>query len=247
MEKIYEGLSVSLPEADIELLNQRLELLKKDYQEAARNDSDFVGSLKREAEGKVYHSVERWLKKATGVELENVDGDLKGGDRFKAALDIAVNSIKATKDHTNQELQDQLLKVKDDLRKVKEEDMPELEATYQRKYDEKNIETALVGKMPELNVIPERSKAAQIYLNAVLKDRYQTRWQDGIAIQTKDGLKPVIDDKPATTDQVLKAILDEGGFIQKSNGTPAPTPGVKGSPERAAKAKDYAASYGVTI
>lgn len=255
MQEIFEGLSVTLSNEDKVLLKDRIEANKKAWIEGAQNDENHVNELRKQSEGKVYSSVERWLKKSTGLKFDDIATDLKGGERFKEMLNIAVSSIKETKDATNQDLQDQLLKSKEEIRKLREDEIPEIESRYKSKFDQKQIETKLTEYLSSMNVIPDKINPARIYAKAVLKDRFKILWNDeanDMIIKTPQDLAPVIDDKTATTTEVLKSILDEGGFVQKSNGTNidqpiSPSSRTPGKVEFSENARKMAEELGIKI
>lgn len=222
MDINFEGLSVTLSEDDISTLKDRISQEKSEWMKAAQNDEEFVAELSRSAEGKVYSSVERWLKKATGISFENISADLKGGERYKEMLNLALDSIRSTKDQTNQELQEKLLEAKEHLRVIREEEIPKIEESYKSKFNEKNIEGKLSEIIEKQTIVDGRLTPAKIYTKAVLKDRYKLGWNDSensVMIKTHKDLLPVLNDKTATLDDVIISVLNEGGFIQHSNGT----------------------------
>lgn len=223
MDALFEGLSTPLSEEDKVLLKSKIDAEKKEWMKAAQNDEDFISNLRTQSEGKVYSTVERFLKKSTGLKFEDIPSDSKGGDRFKEMLKMSLDTIKSSKDETNQELQNQLLEAKEEARKLREEEIPNIESQYAQKFNAKRIDSKLTELIASKNnIIQERIGSAKIFANAVLSTRYKLGWDnenDGIDIKTHKDLTPVLNDKTVGFNEVLESILDEGGFIQKSNGT----------------------------
>lgn len=232
--KLFEGLSVELSEDDRKLLEQRLNEEKTQWQKGAQNDEEFVQDIRNKTKGEMFNNFERWLKSSTGSKLDTINADLKGGERFKEMLNVAIGEVKSSKDTTNQELQDQLLEIKNQVRLYEEEKIPAIKQEYKQKFDNERIQKKLAEKMSEANVISDRKNPARIYLQAVMQDRYKLGWSDensNVLIKTHKDLDPVINDKPADLDTVITHILDEGGFLKKSNGSPNGDPAHIPSPD----------------
>lgn len=208
-------------------LTEKLTKFQEETKEAAQNDSDHIKEVRSRAKAEVWSIVEKNIKKASGISLDDIDKDLKEGDRVMAAIEVALKSVKEKGTATSQQLQEQLLSAQSEIERLKSEEIPAVEQKWKREFDRKNIEAGMKDLIMKNEKVAKKEPAF-IFAEAYLSKNYQTKWDGGLTFETSDNLKPTIDGKVVTPDQLMNHILDLGGFVEHSNGNqPQQKPGQK--------------------
>ena len=139
---ILKGLD--LPEEVKETLSKRIEEAKAEWIEGARNDAGFIKQIRTEESGKFFNSIEKVLKRNLDVTPDDLESDLTGLKRQEALLQLGLQSLKAGKDKTNQDLQAELLKAKSELKEFQDERLPELINQERQKHYQRYINEAIL-------------------------------------------------------------------------------------------------------
>lgn len=235
MQDLFKDLDLS--EEAKKTLAERIEEAKTGWIEGARNDADFIAEIRSAEAGKFYNSIEKVLKRNLDVDPSGLDESITGLKKQEALLKMGIDALKKGKDKTNQELQDELLKVKAQLKEVEEEKIPQIVAETNQKHYARYISEGILRDSLDFNTTC-KAEARTALVNAYLhQQQWKAEWDSETGqykVITKDGLKPTRNDKPLSNKEVIEAALEDAGVLQKSNGVPT---GVSGKTEPAVRPK----------
>lgn len=188
---------------------------KNGFKNVISNDPDFIQPIKDEIRGTELSKVEHKIKKQFGLSSDEVKDK-----RFDEIIATAYEKVKASGSSTSEELQNKLMELTKENKKLMEEVIPakEMEAAEKIKGYKKEtyIRNLLGGK--QLIVKPD---IAYLAVQNHLNDAYQIDFEDNKPIiKTKTGLSPLNEDgtKTLTLEEVVEKKLSEDGLIMQSNG-----------------------------
>lgn len=204
---------------------------KQNQKEVYANNPDLIKDLEKKAAGKARGSVEREIKRVFGISVEEWEENNFSEEKdYKKVLSFALDKTKKEGNKTAQEIANEKTELVNQIKYLKEEEIPKINKQWQQKIDSNDINRyyrKLIGDSGELIISTE--DAAYIVSNA-LKDRgIQTELAEdrgGISFKTKDGLIPQDEEgtRNLTPAEVVKSILDSKKLIRQSNAQPEPKP-----------------------
>ena len=252
MEELFKGLELS-EEAKTKLTaNIQAEIDKR--VEGAKNDPEFVDSIRNQESGKFFATMEKTLKKNLDIKLEDIDKDLSGLKKLETMLKMGISSFEKNKDKTNQDLQAELLAVTAKKQEI-EDSIPELIRKTNEKHYEKYVDDSIFRDASDIECVVG-PKAKVPLVNAFLNEKGLKKvWNEEINdydILTKDNLKYTLSGKALNKKEIIELALQD--VLKKSNGTPSPggnpsgtPPGPNGKAEHSDEARKMAASFGMSI
>lgn len=218
MESILEGLD--LPEEVKTTLSERVQSEIQAVKEGVKNDPEFIDSIRNAEAGKLYGSMESVFKRTFDYADGEIPEDVTGVKRMQAMLKVGLSKLERNKDATNQELQDEYLKLKDQFQRYKDEDVPALLEEKDKSYQARFIKDGIYKDASTFDLTIKTDAAPAIVDSFIGEMGWKKTWADGkYAFRTKDNLKPTVDGKPVTEKDVLEKAFEWAGVLQKSNGT----------------------------
>lgn len=200
-----------------------------DYTEAQKellkNDKEFIGDLKRDQYAIAVKQIESKLKKGLGLTAE----DVKEAKTIDEVMEIGLKKVTTKGDSTNQQLQEENLKLTNDIKELKEVTIPSIESKSETVKNELKtaamLEKTVVGLDKKLLV---GMTAAMATLREKLGPAYDVRLdaKGELEIVTKgDNLKPKnkAGDKFLNPKELIAEILDEEKLLENSGGGGAGT------------------------
>jgi len=252
MEYLFTG--VELTEEAKATLTAKIQAEIDKRVEGAKNDPEFVDSIRNQEAGKFFATMEKTLKKNLDIKPDDIDKDLSGLKKLEAMLKGGISSFEKNKDKTNQDLQAELLAVTAKKQEI-EDSIPELIKKTNEKHYEKYISDGIFQDSVDIECVVG-PKAKVPLVNAFLNDKGLKRvWNEDDSTYdfvTKDNLKYTVGGKALNKREIIELALQD--VLKKSNGTPPPggnppgtPPGPNGKAEHSDEARKMAASFGMTI
>lgn len=204
---------------------------KQSQKEVYANNPDVIKDLEKKAAGKARGSVEREIKRVFDITIEEWEESNFGEEKdYKKVLAFAKDKMKKTGNQTAQELQEEKQALVVEIKRLKEEEIPNLNTEWEKKINRTDIERhyrKLIGESGDLIISPE--DAAVIVSNALSDRGYNTELTEdkgGISFKTKEGLVPQDDEgtRNLTPKEVVKSILDGKKLVKQSNAPIEPLP-----------------------
>jgi hypothetical protein len=208
---------------------------KSSMKDVFSNDPDFIQPIKDEVRGTELSKIEHRIKKTFGLSSE----DLKD-KKFDEIISTAYEKAKSTSAEGASELQNKLIELTKENKRLIEEVIPskEAEATNTIKSFKKDSALRSAISRKSLIVSPEVVLPA---VQSFLSSQYEIDVTDSgeLEVKTKNGLKPLNSDgtKALTFEEILDNHLTSLNVVKQSNGTPgsgtpkpAPAPAATGSP-----------------
>lgn len=251
MDDIFKGLD--LAEEAQTTLAERIEEAKKGWIEGAQNDPAFIDKIRNETSGKFFASAEKAIKRSLNVSPDDIDKDISGLKKLEAMIKAGVSGMEKNKDTTNQELQDQLLKLKAEYDDFKDEKVPAMLSEERTKHQMQYIEDGIFKDCTEFETVCKADVRPSLVDAYLIKNNLKKVWDDEAKrydFRTLDNLKPTLNDKPLGTKDIIENALEYAGVLVKSNGTPTPPGTPPGTPPKrtgklSANAEAMMASFGV--
>ena len=245
MKDIFKDLDLS-DEAKT-ALSERIESEIEKVKDGVRNDPEFITQIRQEESAKFFKSNEKVIKRLFDVDTNDIDPEITGLKRQELLLKKGLNSLEAHKDKTAQQLQDDLIKTKAELKELNE-NIPDLLAKNDQKHFSRYIDDAILKDALDIETVVGQ-KAKVPLVNAFLLDNnLQKKWDpdtNHYKITTKDNLKFTIEGKALTEKDIINLALED--VKKKSNGAPGadgtPTPRVFVPGEYTGPAKEMADSF----
>lgn len=188
---------------------------KNGFKNVISNDPDFIQPIKDEIRGAELSKMEHKIKKQFGLNAEDIKDK-----KFDEIIATAYDKVKASGNSTSEELQNKLMELTRENKKLMEEVIPAKEVQAQEMIKgyqkETYIRNFLGGK--QLIVKPDIAYlAVQNHLNSAYHIDFE---ENKPVIKTKTGLAPLNDDgtKTLTLEEVIDKKLMEDGLIMQSNG-----------------------------
>jgi hypothetical protein len=217
-------------------LDELTSSFKSTLKEVFSNDPDFIQPIKDEVRGTELSKIEHRIKKTFGLSSEDVKDK-----KFDEIISTAFEKAKSTSAEGATELQNKLIELTKENKRLIEEVIPskEAEATNTIKTFKKDSALRNVLSKKSLIVSPEVVLPA---VQSFLSSQYEIDVTDSgeLEVKTKNGLKPLNSDgtKALTFEELLDNHLTSLNVIKQSNGgtpgtgtpKPAPTNAGTGSP-----------------
>lgn len=233
-----ERLAKDNPDDGEDIPNDDLKKISDDYKinekELLKNDKEFVGDLKKDQYAIAVKQIESKMKKSMGLTYDETK-DLKTVDEV---LEAGVKKLTSTTDATKQQLQDENLKLTNEIQTLKEVTIPEIETRSETVKKELLTNSTLekaVGTLDKKLLVG--MTAAMATLKEKLGPAYEIGLDDKneLTILTKgDRLKPKSKDgsKFLSPKELIQEILDEEKLLENSGegGTGGNGGGGKGKP-----------------
>lgn len=121
----------------------------KNAADAAKNDSEFIKSIKGNGIAEAYTKAQKTVLKLTGLskeEIKEIDGD------FDKILEFALGKVNSNKDATNQEIQQKLVDALAEINKYKDEVIPSIQSDFENKFHQR-----LINEQAIINIADEKS------------------------------------------------------------------------------------------
>lgn len=185
--------------------------------EVLKNDPEIIGNLKNTIKGEELSKIEHKLKKQFGLSAEDVKDK-----KFDEIVEIAYQKMKSSTTETSQQLQDELIELRNQIKDYKEVQLPAAEKAAQEKIDSYEKNNLISGIIQEFELVVN-PKAIMPAVAAYVNANYVTELdadRGSLVVKTKDGLEPLNADKTAkmTAKDVISGYLNELNVVKKSNG-----------------------------
>lgn len=204
-------------------LDELTSSFKTTLKEVFSNDPDFIQPIKDEVRGTELSKIEHRIKKTFGLSSEEIKDK-----KFDEIISTAFEKAKSTSAEGASELQNKLIELTKENKRLIEEVIPakEAEATNTIKSFKKDSALRSVLSKKSLIVSPEVVLPA---VQSFLSSQYEIDVTDSgeLEVKTKNGLKPLNSDgtKALTFEELLDNHLTSLNVIKQSNGTPPPANG----------------------
>jgi hypothetical protein len=193
---------------------------KSSMQDVFSNDPSFIQPIKDEVRGTELSKMEHKIKKTFSLSNEEVKDK-----RFDEIINIAFDKMRNTPSEGAEELQNKLMEVTKENKRLLEEVIPAKENESQfaiKQFKKSNVLRSTLAKR-DLIVKPEAIlPAIESFLSS--KYDYDVLESGEIEVKTKNGLKPLNQDgtKSITFDELIDSHLSELQVIKQSNAGTAP-------------------------
>ena len=212
---VNEAITAKLTAEDEVNIEEIVSDWKNGFKNVISNDPDFIQPIKDEIRGTELSKVEHKIKKTFGLSTEDVKDK-----KFDEIIATAFEKVKATGNNTSEELQNKLMELTRENKKLMEEIIPAKEMQAQEVIKGYKKETYIRGLLGSKNLIVKPDiayLAVQNHLNAA----YQIDFEDNNpVIKTKNGLSPLNEEgtKTLSLEEIIDKKLAEDGLIVQSNG-----------------------------
>lgn len=196
---------------------------KSGYKEVISNDPDFIQPIKDEIRGTELSKVEHKLKKVFGLSPDEIK-DKKLDD----IIQTAYSKIQSTSATTSDELQNKLIELTKENKRLLDEVIPAKENEAKETIKTFRRESALKSHLASKSLIvsPEVVyPAIQDYLNKQFNVDLDDAGQ--FVVKTKTGLNPISEDgtKTLSFDEIIDKHLTSLNVLKQSNGDVKTLPG----------------------
>jgi cell fate (sporulation/competence/biofilm development) regulator YmcA (YheA/YmcA/DUF963 family) len=193
---------------------------KSSMQDVFSNDPSFIQPIKDEVRGTELSKIEHKVKKTFSLSNEEVKDK-----KFDEIINLAFEKMRNTPSQGAEELQNKLIELTKENKRLLEEVIPAKESESQnaiKQYKKANILRSTLSKR-DLIVKPDAILPA---VESFLSSKYDYEVLDSgeIEVKTKNGLKPLNQDgtKSLTFDELIDSHLSELQVIKQSNAGAAP-------------------------
>ena len=216
MQELFKDLELS-DEQKSKLL-ENFEVVKTSIVEVAQNDSKLINKLKKGA----FAELQRKLSNALGLEKEEVEN--LNADEL---VNLAKQKVSELGKQTESEKDETIKSLKQKIQEYDTKTIPELQNKTAQEIKNFKLDNKLQGILSEIEGVGSL-QARQTILKARINNDYKVDLDDNgeIIFETKDGLKPVFDNKTVTDPKELaRHILDSEGLLIKNNNGKEPKNG----------------------
>jgi len=197
-------------------LDDLVKSYKSGYREVIINDPEFIQPIKDEIKGSELSKIEHKLKKTFGLSSDEIKDK-----KFDEILTVAFDKVKSTSNSTSDELQQRLIELTKENKRLTDEIIPAKEneaKEFIKSYKKELNLKGLLGSKP-LTVKPE---IAYLAINDYLSNNYNVDIDDNnhFVLKTKNGLNPLNEDgtKVITFEEIIDKKLMDDGLLKQSNG-----------------------------
>lgn len=201
-------------------LDEVVTSFKGSIREVIQNDPEFIQPIKDEIRGTELSKMEHKIKKQFGLSSEEVKDK-----KFDEIIATAYEKAKSTSSAGNEEIQQKMMELSRENKRLMEEVLPAKEAETQsfiKQYKKEAAMKSMLANKKDLLVKPE---IAYLTLQDYLNKNYEVDIDDSnkFVLKTKNGLNPLNDDatKILSFDEIVDKKLMEDGLIVQSNGKPS--------------------------
>lgn len=195
---------------------------KSGIKEVMQNDPDFIQPIKDEIRGTELSKIEHKIKKQFGLSAEDIK-DKKFDEIIATAYEKSKTSIAST----TEEIQQKMMELSRENKRLLEEVIPSKEAESQafvKQFKKENAIKSMLANKKDLLVKPD---IAYLSIQDYLNKFYDLEIDDAnkFVLKTKSGLNPLNDDqtKVLSFDEIVDKKLQEDGLIRQSNGDATPS------------------------
>jgi hypothetical protein len=192
--------------------------------EVYKNDPDLVSELRKQADGKARGSVEAKLKKIFNLnedDLKDIDKESKDALFYEEISKVALRKASSTKDKTVEKLQIELQETNAEVKRLKEEDIPNIKMQTTKEIEKFHINQKINEMLPEEKMLIIKPKIASKLVTDYLWSDYNMGINEKgeLVIKTKDGLIPQNADKTKnlTVTELIDMKLVQDGLKRESN------------------------------
>lgn len=220
-------------------LDELVQSYKSGYREVMLNDPEFIQPIKDEIKGSELSKIEHKIKKTFGLSSEEIKDK-----KFDEIIGVAFEKVKNSGNQTSDELQQKLIELTRENKRLTEEIIPAKEneaKEYIKSYKKESTLKGVLSSKP-LTVKPE---IAYLTINDYLSKNYNVDIDDNnqFVLKTKNGLNPLNEDgtKVLQFDEIIDKKLMDDGLLKQSNGDPnkTPMPGKKSVIEKQSDENKY--------
>lgn len=208
-------------EADVESFDPEaiLSSFREKEKDLLKNDKDFVSEIQKAEAAKRNDMWRTKIKKQTGLTAEEIKD--KSEDEI---VQMAVEKLRKKGDSTNEQLQAENVALTNELKRLKEEDLPAAQNQAQQIRKQLTIESKVEKLMDSL---PKKLRVSKTAAIATLKEKlinyeYELDEKGELTLLTKEGrLKPKSKDgsKILSAIELITESLDEEKLLENSAGT----------------------------
>jgi hypothetical protein len=194
---------------------------KSSMQDVYSNDPSFIQPIKDEVRGTELSKMEHKIRKTFSLSNEDVKDK-----RFDEIINIAFDKMRNTPSEGAEELQNRLIEITKENKRLLEEVIPAKENESQfaiKQFKKSNVLRSTLAKRDLIVKADAILPALESFLSS--KYDYDVLDNGEIEVKTKNGLKPLNQDgtKSITFDELIDSHLSELQVIKQSNaGTAAP-------------------------
>ena len=182
------------------------------------NDPELIDSLKSEINGTVLSKVEHKLKKTFGLDPSEI-----AGKKFDEIVSIAYEKSKSVAAGTSEELQNKLVELSRENKRLIEEVIPEKESAAQQAIKSFKKDSKLKSILSNKQLL-----VSQDVVIPALYERLNKAYEvdlgedESFVVKTKNGLNPLNEDgtKVVSFDEILENQLKDMGVLKQSNANP---------------------------
>jgi cell fate (sporulation/competence/biofilm development) regulator YmcA (YheA/YmcA/DUF963 family) len=193
---------------------------KSSMQDVFSNDPSFIQPIKDEVRGTELSKIEHKVKKTFGLSPEEIKDK-----KFDEIIGLAYEKMKNIPPHGAEELQNRLMELTKENKRLVEEVIPAKEsesANAIKQYKKANLLRSTLSKRDLIVKADAILPAVESFLSS--KYDYDVLDNGEIDVKTKNGLKPLNQDgtKSLTFDELIDGHLSELQVIKQSNAGAAP-------------------------
>jgi len=190
---------------------------KENFRDVISNDPDFIQPIKDEIRGAELSKVEHKIKKTFGLNSEEIKEK-----KFDEILQIALDKVKSSGSTTSDELQNKIIELTKENKRLNEEIIPAKENEAKEQIKSFKKESSIRSILGSKNLIVSPEVVFPAVQNYISKSFNVDVSDDGsLIVKTKDGLNPLNEDgtKVLSFDEILDNQLKSLNVLKQSNGT----------------------------
>lgn len=226
---IENDVIVKLKEDDKDVNIDELEgKVKENYKNMLRNDASFIDPLNVEITGKVKGTLETKMSRMFGIssdELEAMEKN-KRVDGILEKMKTLIEEKKSLgnsddKDKEIEKLNAKLLKYQNEVKKIREEEIPAIEGKYKGEMKASRINSIIDDEIVKHKIIVGKNIASLAIREKIGSVADLDLDESGSVILKQKGkdLKLYVDNKEASVGQLVEKYLTEENLVQKKNAT----------------------------
>jgi len=197
-------------------MDELVSAYKAGFREVISNDPDFIQPIKDEIRGTELSKVEHKLKKVFGLTADEIKDK-----KFDDIITTAYNKVQTSSSSTSDELQNRLIELTKENKRLMEEVIPAKENEAKETIKSFKKESAIKSFLTSKNLIVSSDvvfPAVTDYLNK----QYNVDLDDAgsFVVKTKTGLNPISEDgtKTLSFDEIMDKYLVSLNVLKQSNG-----------------------------
>lgn len=192
---------------------------KNSMKQVVSNDPDFVQGIKDAIKGEELSKIEHKVRKTFGLSSDEVKDK-----KFDEIIATAFEKIKTTGNGTSDELQNKIMELSRENKRLVEEVIPAKENEAKEQFKAYKKESLMKSYLSSKSLIV-KPELAYLSIQDYLNKNYNVDIDDNnqFVLKTKNGLAPLNTDgtKTLSFDEVIDKKLMEENLVRQSNGDPA--------------------------